>query len=70
MTSIGLAVNVANGSAAAVTDAVTAPGADEVSAAITAVFNTEAQIYQELSARVASFRRDFAAAMNAARIRM
>ncbi|REQ17293.1 PE family protein, partial [Mycobacterium tuberculosis] len=51
---IGSAISAANAAAAAPTTAVLAAGADEVSAAIAALFSGHAQAYQALSAQAAA----------------
>jgi hypothetical protein len=57
---IETALEEANAVAVPPTTSVLAPGADEVSAAITALFNGHAQAYQELAAQAAAFHRQFA----------
>ncbi len=56
---IGSAISAANAAAAAPTTAVLAAGADEVSAAIAALFSGHAQAYQALSAQAAAFHQQF-----------
>jgi hypothetical protein len=56
---IGSTINEVNSAVAAQTTAVAAPGADEVSAAIAAVFGAHGQSYQALSAEVAAFHDQF-----------
>ncbi|MGA7054967.1 MAG: PE family protein [Mycobacterium sp.] len=62
---VGSALRSANAAAATQTTAIAAPAADEVSAAITALFGTHAQEFQALSARAAGFHEDFVATLNA-----
>jgi hypothetical protein len=62
---IGSALNSANAAAAAPTTGVIAPGADEVSQAITALFGTHARQYQALSAQAATFHSQFVSMLNA-----
>jgi hypothetical protein len=57
---IETALEEANAVAVSPTTSVLAPGADEVSAAVTALFNGHAQAYQELAAQAAAFHRQFA----------
>jgi hypothetical protein len=57
---IGTVVKYATGAAAAQTTAIAAPAADEVSAAITALFGTNAQEFQALSAQATAFHDRFA----------
>ncbi|EFD60585.1 PE protein [Mycobacterium tuberculosis EAS054] len=54
---IGSAIGAANAAAGAPTMALLAAGADEVSAAVAAVFSSYAQQYQALSAATAGFSR-------------
>jgi hypothetical protein len=61
---IGAVVKNATGAAAAQTTAIAAPAADEVSAAITALFGTHAQEFQTVSARAASFHDEFVNLLN------
>jgi hypothetical protein len=63
--SIGSALSSANAAAAAPTTGVIAPGADEVSLAITALFGTHARQYQALSAQAATFHSQFVSMLNA-----
>jgi hypothetical protein len=58
---IETALEEANALAVPPTTSMLAPGADEVSAAITALFNGHAQAYQELAAQAAGFHRQFTA---------
>jgi hypothetical protein len=62
--SIGSSVRSATAAAAAQTTAIAAPAADEVSAAITALFGTHAQQFQALSAKAAAFHDEFANLLN------
>src|SRR5258707_4138276 len=62
---IGSTLSAANAAAAAPTTAMLAAAADEVSGAITGLFNTHALEYQILSAEAAAFNARFVAAMNA-----
>ena len=61
---VGSALRSANASAAAQTTSIAAPAADEVSAAITALFGTHAQEFQALSAKAAAFHNDFVNLLN------
>ncbi|WP_459797672.1 PE family protein, partial [Mycobacterium riyadhense] len=63
--SIGLALSVANTSAAVPITQVAAAGADEVSVAIAAFFGTHAQQYRVLSAQASAFHERFVEAMSA-----
>ncbi|POY20721.1 PE family protein, partial [Mycobacterium kansasii] len=65
LANVGSSIHVANAAAAFPTTSVLAAGADEVSAAIAALFNTHAQAYQSLSAQAASFHAQFIQTMNA-----
>ena len=56
---VGSSVSAANATAAASTTAVVAAGADEVSAAIAAVFGRHGQAYQAISAQAAAFHHQF-----------
>src|SRR5690349_10116047 len=60
---IGSTLSAANAAAGAQTTTVLAAGADEVSAAIAAVFSGYAQGYQTLSAQTSAFHADFAQAL-------
>ncbi len=55
LASIGSAISTANAAAAAATTRVLAAGADEVSAAVAALFSGHAQTYQALSTQAAAF---------------
>ncbi|WP_136623007.1 PE family protein, partial [Mycobacterium pseudokansasii] len=65
LANIGSTIHVANAAAAFPTTSVLAAGADEVSAAVSALFNTHAQAYQALSAQAASFHAQFMQTLNA-----
>ncbi|REX94840.1 PE family protein, partial [Mycobacterium tuberculosis] len=52
---LGSMISAANSAAAAQTTAVAAAGADEVSAAVAALFGAHGQTYQVLSAQAAAF---------------
>jgi hypothetical protein len=56
---LGSALRSANAAAASQTTAIAAPAADEVSAAITALFGAHAQEFQALSAKAAAFHDGF-----------
>ncbi len=62
--SLGSALRSASAAAASQTTAITAPAADEVSAAITALFGTHAQEFQALSAQAAAFHEGFVNLLN------
>jgi PE family len=62
LSSIGSAIGEANAAALAPTTGVLAAGADEVSAAIAALFGAHGQAYQALSAQAAAFHQQFVAA--------
>jgi hypothetical protein len=62
--SIGAALNAANVAAAVPTTGRLAAGADEVSAAVAALFAEQAQEYQALSAQVNAFHQQFVQALN------
>jgi len=62
---IASALSSANAAAAAPTTGVIAPGADEVSLAITALLGTHARQYQALSAQAATFHSQFVSMLNA-----
>jgi hypothetical protein len=61
---LGSALRSANAAAATHTTSIAAPAADEVSAAITAVFGTHAQGFQAASAKAAAFHDDFVNLLN------
>lgn len=63
---IGAAVSAANTTAAAATTGMAPAAADEVSAAIAALFGAHAQEYQAVSLQVADFHERFVQALNAA----
>ncbi len=62
---IGTALGAANSAAAGPTTGLLAAGADEVSEAVAAVFDTHAQAYQAISARAAAFHARFVQALSA-----
>ncbi|MCV7101166.1 PE family protein, partial [Mycobacterium palustre] len=59
LSNIGSAISSANAAALAPTSGVLAPGADEVSASIAALFGAHSQAYQALSAQAALFHQQF-----------
>jgi PE family len=61
---IGAALRDANAAAAARTTVIAAPAADEVSAAITALFDTHAQEFQALTTKAAAFHEEFVNLLN------
>ncbi|OBH74834.1 PE family protein, partial [Mycobacterium mantenii] len=61
---IGTTISSANSIAMGPTSAVLAPGADEVSASIAALFDAHSQVYQALSAQAAAFHSQFVQLMN------
>ncbi|ORA20471.1 PE family protein, partial [Mycobacterium angelicum] len=63
---IGVAINYANQAAAGPTSVLAAAGADEVSAAIAAVFGSHAQQYQAVTAQAAELHDRFVQALRAA----
>ncbi|GFG79858.1 hypothetical protein MPRG_31340 [Mycobacterium paragordonae] len=63
---IGTTLNSANAAAAASTTQVLAAGADEISAAVTALFSNYGAQYQSLSAAAAEFHQSFLQTLNAA----
>ncbi|MXO40449.1 PE family protein, partial [Mycobacterium kansasii] len=65
LTNIGSALSEASAVAAAPTTAILAAGADEVSAAIAALFGAHAQVYQALSAQAEAFHTQFVQALTA-----
>lgn len=65
LASIGSTISSANASAVAPTTGVIAAAADEVSAAIAALFGAHGQAYHELGAKAAAFHNQFVQAMNA-----
>ncbi|WP_459797766.1 PE family protein, partial [Mycobacterium riyadhense] len=65
LSSIGSAIGAANSAAAASTTEVLAAGADEVSAAVAALFRQHGQAYQALSAQAATFHGQFVQALTA-----
>ncbi len=62
--SLGSALRIANTVAASQTAVIAAPAADEVSAAITALFGTHAQEFQNLCAEAAAFHDGFVKLLN------
>lgn len=62
---IGSSISAANAAALAPTSGVLAAGADEVSAALAALFGSHAHAYQALSAQVAEFHAQFVQTMTA-----
>src|SRR5450631_3470568 len=64
LANIGSAITEANAAAAGQTTAVLAAGADEVSAAVAALFGAHAQSYQALSAEAVAFHQQFVQLMN------
>ena len=65
LSNIGSTLSAANAGAAAPTTGVLAAGADEVSAAIAALFGSHAQAYQAMSAKAAAFHAQFVQLLNA-----
>jgi PE family len=63
---IGSALRDANAAAAPRTTAIAAPAADEVSAAITALFDTRAHEFGTLTAKAAAFHQEFVYLLNGA----
>jgi PE family len=61
---IGTALRDANAAAAARTTVIAAPAADEVSAAVTALFGTHAQQFQALTTKAAAFHEEFVNLLN------
>ena len=61
---LGSTLSAANAAAAAATTGMAAPAVDEVSAAITALMNAQAQEYQSVSAQVATFHSQFVDLLN------
>jgi hypothetical protein len=59
LSNIGSTISSANAAALAPTSGVLAPGADEVSATIAALFDAHSQAYQALSAQAALFHQEF-----------
>ncbi|GAB3032039.1 PE family protein [Mycobacterium bourgelatii] len=62
---LGSTLSAANSAAAAATTGIVPPAADEVSAAIASLLNSQAHEYQSLSARVAAFHSEFVNLLNA-----
>ncbi|WP_136625662.1 PE family protein, partial [Mycobacterium innocens] len=65
LSGIGGAINAANAAAAGQTLGILAAGADEVSAAVAALFGAYAQQYQALSAQATNFHDQFVQALSA-----
>ncbi|WP_156904726.1 PE family protein, partial [Mycobacterium kansasii] len=65
LATIGSTVGAANAAAAANTTSLLAAGADEVSAAIAALFGAHGQAYQVLSGQAAAFHQQFVQALTA-----
>jgi PE family len=61
---VGSALRSVSATAAAQTAAIVAPAADEVSAAITALFGTHAQEFQKINAQAAAFHDEFVNLLN------
>jgi len=64
LATIGSTISSANTAAFGPTSSVLAPGADEVSASIAALFDAHSQVYQALSAQAAAFHSQFVQLMN------
>src|SRR5277367_5163876 len=64
LANIGSTISSANTAALGPTSGVTAAGADEVSAAVAALFDAHAQAYQALSAQAAYFHQQFVQLMS------
>lgn len=62
---IGSEISAANAAAAVPTTTVTASAADAVSAQVAALFSSQGQVYQRLSAQLATFHDQFAQALSA-----
>ncbi|WP_082958873.1 PE family protein [Mycobacterium sp. E3198] len=65
LTDIGSSLRAAHAAAVAQTTAIAAPGADEVSAAITSFFGSAGQEFQALGARASAYHDNFVGALNA-----
>jgi hypothetical protein len=65
LANIGGMIGDANSAAAAATIAVLPPGADEVSATISGLFDAHGQAYRSLSAQAELFHRQFVQILNA-----
>lgn len=65
LANVAAAVSSANTAASAGTRTVLAAGADEISVAIAALFDTHAQAYQAVSIQAAAFHAQFVQALNA-----
>ncbi|MEE6175361.1 PE family protein [Mycobacterium sp. 050134] len=64
LANIGSTIDSANSAASGPTTSVPAPGADEVSASIAALFDAHSQVYQAISAQAAAFHAQFVQLMN------
>ena len=64
LATIESSISTANNAAALPTSGLVAAGADEVSTAVAALFNSHAQAYQTLSAQAATFHRQFVDLLN------
>lgn len=64
LASVASTISSANAAASAGTRTLLAAGADEISVAIAALFDTHAQAYQAVSARAAAFHAQFVQALN------
>ena len=64
LANIGSTISSANSAALGPTSSVLAPGADEVSATIAALFGAHSQVYQALSAQAALFHQQFVQLMS------
>ncbi|CAM3294670.1 PE family protein [Mycobacterium intermedium] len=63
---IGSSLDAATAAAAVPTTAVSAAGADEISAAVAAIFQAHGQLYQSVSAQAAAVHAQFVQAMEGA----
>jgi|SRR5947209_19418036 len=66
LATVGSNLNAAAAAASAPTSSIAAAGADEISSAVTALFNAEGQAFQALEAQAAALRRQFVARLQAA----
>ena len=64
LANIGSAIGCANTAAEMPTSSVLAPGADEVSAGVAALFGAHSQVYQALAAQAALFHQQFVQLMS------
>lgn len=64
LANIGSTIDSANSAASGPITSVPAPGADEVSAGIAALFDAHSQVYQAISAQAAAFHAQFVQLMN------